>query len=69
MIRSKCDSEIIDIDRRLATIGAKTLDLDMAAAYVRHTLWNTSVNWQTPISAESELFGDVCFPKSSSTKK
>ena len=42
-IRSKADSDLIDLESRLRRVENRTLDLDTAARYLRHTLWNPRV--------------------------
>ena len=45
-IRSKADTDLIDLESRLRRVQDKTLDIDTAAMYLRHTLWNTAYSWQ-----------------------
>ncbi len=45
-IRSKADTDLIALESRLRRIEDRTLDVDTAAMYLRHTLWNTPYSWQ-----------------------
>jgi site-specific DNA recombinase len=62
-IRSKTDSELIDATERLRAIEVRTLDLDTAAAYLRHTLWNTTYSWQVADFKDKRAIQKRIFPE------
>ena len=62
-IRSKADTDLIDLESRLRRVEDRTLDVDTAARYLRHTLWNTAYSWQVADLAGKKRLQKRIFPE------
>jgi site-specific DNA recombinase len=62
-VRSKADTDLIDLQSRLRRVEDRTFDVDTAATYLKHTLLNTAYSWQVADMKGKKQIQKSIFPK------